>query len=106
MLELLGIPWIQEGSIIGVLGSLLVFLVVQIIRGELVPRSRVQLLLDAWKVSMDNQDKVTEMVRELTTITDTLEHLIESLPRLSHEDTDAPPIGQASNPEARGVGSV
>lgn len=84
----LGLPTWGVATLVGLPLTILVFLLVQAIRGEFVSRRQmeaVQKVADswqhAWEVSQQTQaDQATALTR-MTTLTDVFEHFIESLPK-------------------------
>ena len=89
------LPLADQYGVIGGSVVLNLLCLVLIIRGDLVPLSRVNQWLKAWEVTMQTQEDtakaaekaadateaMVDIVENLTGISETLEHLIGSLPR-------------------------
>lgn len=81
------LPEVGQYSLMTLSIAFNLFCLVQIVRGEIVPLSRVSQWQKAWEVTMQTQKETAEMVSDLRVVGETLEHLIESLPKPSTEET-------------------
>lgn len=81
-MELLsGIPVVGQYSIVGLLVGFVVFIVVQIIRGELVPLSRVAQWQKAWEISMQTNKDLAQVASDTKVVAETLTKLVSALPQ-------------------------
>lgn len=87
MESLAELPVWGQWSVLGILLSVIVFGVVLVLKGLLVPRSQldaVQKTADswqkAWETSMQVQASTTIVLERVNTLADTLEHVLTSLP--------------------------
>lgn len=84
--------WSQWG-IIGVLVAVLVYIVIEFIRGNLVARKQLDQVQkmadtfkDAWIAEQQVKTDLADAVMRLTDVADIIEHFIKSLPRPGDDD--------------------
>lgn len=84
--------WSQWG-IIGVLVAVLVYIVIEFIRGNLVARKQLDQVQkmadtfkDAWIAEQQVKTDLSNSVVRLTDVADTIEHFIKSLPNPGADD--------------------
>lgn len=87
------LPIWGQWSILGTLVSIIVFVLVRVLQGELVPRKQldaVQKTADswqkAWETAMQVQASTTIVLERVNTLADTLEHVLTSLPAPTQGD--------------------
>ena len=81
MEALMGIPLIGQYSIVGLSLALNIFTLVQVIRGELVPLSRVAQWQKAWEISMQTNKDLAEVSADTKVVAETLTKLVSALPQ-------------------------
>lgn len=93
------LPVAGQWTVLGILVGLLVFVVLQIFRGELVPRKQVdqvQKIADTYQRAWENSqqtnvtlsvtlEQFTGLVARMEPLAETMEHVLESLPKPPEE---------------------
>lgn len=92
MNPLADLPITGQWTILGVLVGIIVFILVQFFRGEIVTRKhldQVQKIADGWRESwgttMQVQASTITILERMVALADTFEHFLESLPKAPPE---------------------
>lgn len=89
------LPVWGQWSVLGILVSIIVFVIILLLKGDLVTRKHVdsvQKTADswqkAWETSMQVQASMTLVLEKMMTVAETMEHLLVSLPQPDKKQGD------------------